>query len=71
MGLNLLTAKEVAKQLNLSASTITEWGRSGKIPRVKISHKIIRYPLDAVQAALVKQAAVVRKATILGGGTCV
>jgi predicted site-specific integrase-resolvase len=52
MGAKLLTAKEIARGLNVRPSTITEWGRQGKIPRVKVSHKIIRYDQDAVLLAL-------------------
>jgi excisionase family DNA binding protein len=57
MGAKLLTAKEIARELNVSPSTITDWGRQGKIPRVKVSHKIIRYDPEAVQSALLKMAA--------------
>lgn len=43
MSNKLVTAEEIAQELNVSPSTITEWGRQGKIPRVKISPKVIRY----------------------------
>lgn len=46
MSKQLVTAEEIAQELNVSPSTITEWGRQGKIPRVKISPKIIRYDKD-------------------------
>ena len=52
MSMKLLTAEEVAQELNVSPSTITEWGRQGKIPRVKISRKIIRYEKNATLNAL-------------------
>jgi len=57
MGTKLLTAKEIAQELSVSPSTVTEWGRQGKIPRMKVSHKIIRYDPEAVQSALLKIAA--------------
>lgn len=46
MSNKLVTAEEIAQELNVSPSTVTEWGRQGKIPRVKISRKIIRYDKD-------------------------
>jgi predicted site-specific integrase-resolvase len=52
MGAKLLTAKEIAQELSVSPSTVTEWGRQGKIPRVRISPKVIRYDQDAVLLAL-------------------
>jgi len=56
MGEKLMTAEEIAEGLNVSPSTVKEWGREGKIPRVKVSHKIIRYDPEAVQSALLKMA---------------
>ncbi len=46
MSKKLVTAEEIAQELKVSPSTITEWGRQGTIPRVKISPKIIRYDKD-------------------------
>lgn len=46
MSKKLVTAEEIAQELRVSPSTIIEWGRQGKIPRVKISPKIIRYDKD-------------------------
>ena len=56
MSTELLTAEEIAEKLKITPSTITMWGRQRKIPRVKVSHKIIRYDLEAVQNALLKMA---------------
>ena len=52
MSRKLLTAEQLAKELRVSVETIDGWGRSGKIPRIRISHKIIRFDRDAVIAAL-------------------
>ncbi len=52
MNKKLVTAEEIARELNISPSTITQWGRQGKIPRVKISPKIIRYDKDNTLLAL-------------------
>lgn len=39
----LLTAKEMAILLRVRPETIKLWGREGRIPRVEISEKTIRY----------------------------
>lgn len=52
MSRKLVTAEEMAQELNVSPSTIAEWGRQGKIPRVRVSPKIIRYDKDATLSAL-------------------
>jgi excisionase family DNA binding protein len=52
MSRKLLTAEQLAKELKVSVETIDGWGRSGKIPRIRISHKIIRFDRDAVLSAL-------------------
>jgi excisionase family DNA binding protein len=52
MGLQFLTASEIAEELGVSTSTVAQWGRLGKIPRVKVSHKIIRFDREAVLSAL-------------------
>lgn len=55
MGKKLLTAEQLAKELRVSVETINGWGRSGKIPRIRISHKIIRFDRDAVLKVLSAQ----------------
>ena len=47
-----LTKEELAEQLSVRPGTIARWGAEGKIPRIVISPRIIRYDLEAVQAAL-------------------
>ena len=52
MSKKLLTAEQLARELKVGVETVTDWGRSGKIPRIRISHKIIRFDRDAVLSAL-------------------
>lgn len=52
MSRKLLTAEQLAKELEVGVDTVVEWGRSGKIPRIRISRKIIRFNRDAVLSAL-------------------
>ena len=47
-----LTAEQLAASLGVKPDTIRGWGRRGLIPRVKVSHKVIRYVLDDVVAVL-------------------
>lgn len=71
MGRKLLTADQLAKELKVGVETVTDWGRSGRIPRIRISHKIIRFDRDAVVSALSRAAQKsqkTRKPTILGAG---
>ena len=56
MNTELFTAEEIAEKLNIKPSTLMMWGRQHKIPRVKVSHKIIRYNYEAVKKALLKMA---------------
>jgi excisionase family DNA binding protein len=49
---DLLTAAELADRLRVRPSTILEWQRSGRIPSIRLSHKVLRFDLTAVLAAL-------------------
>lgn len=49
---DLLTADELAERLKVQPRTIREWTREGKIPARRLSHKVIRYRLSDVVAAL-------------------
>jgi excisionase family DNA binding protein len=49
---DLLTAAELADRLRVKPSTILEWQRSGRIPSIRLSHKVLRFDLDAVLTAL-------------------
>jgi len=48
----LLTAKQMASELGLRAGTIKQWARSGKIPSLRLSGKVIRFDREAVEQAL-------------------
>ena len=48
----LLTAAELADRLAVSARTIREWARSGRIPEVRASERVRRFDYEAVVAAL-------------------
>ena len=52
MSEDLLTAEELAERLKVKPATIRQWSRSGRIPSRRLSHKIIRYCLADVVAAL-------------------
>jgi excisionase family DNA binding protein len=49
---DLLTRKLLADFLRIKPRTVSEWTRSGRIPAVRISRKVIRYRLADVLAAL-------------------
>ena len=48
----MLTAAELADRLKVKPDTVRVWARSGKIPARKLSHKVIRFSLPEVVAAL-------------------
>jgi len=48
----LVTAEEMARYLKLRPSTVKQWGRSGKIPVVKLGYRTRRYKVADVLAAL-------------------
>lgn len=46
---DLWSAEQLAEYLGLKPNTIREWGRLGRIPRLSLSHKVIRYrPTDVI-----------------------
>jgi excisionase family DNA binding protein len=49
---SLLTAEEIGEHLGLRQSTVSAWGRSGKIPAIRLSSRTVRYQLTAVLEAL-------------------
>ncbi len=53
----LLTAEELADRLRVRPGTIRLWGREGRIPRIEVSTKTIRFDLSEVIAALRGQSA--------------
>lgn len=48
----LLTAAELADCLGVKPGTILGWHRSGRIPGRRLSHKVLRFSLGEVMAAL-------------------
>ena len=49
---DLLTAAELADCLGVKPGTILGWHRSGRIPGRRLSHKVLRFSLAEVLAAL-------------------
>ncbi len=49
---DLLTATELAERLRVKPSTVLDWQRAGRIPAIRLSHKILRFNLGEVVAAL-------------------
>lgn len=49
---DLLTATELADRLRIKRSTVLDWHRSGRIPSIRLSHKVLRFNLGEVLAAL-------------------
>lgn len=44
----LLTADELAERLRVRPATIRLWAREGRIPRIRITGKVIRFDVSAV-----------------------
>ena len=51
----LLTADEVAEKLRVRPDTVRGWAREGKIPSIRLSHKVVRFDGDAVVQALTER----------------
>ena len=49
---DLITTAEVANSLKISAETVRAWYRQGRIPGLRYSHKVLRFRLGEVVAAL-------------------
>ena len=47
-----LTARQLAKVLQVSESTVRRLARKRRIPSVRLTPKIVRFHLDAVRSAL-------------------
>lgn len=52
MATQWLDHKGMAALLNVSPHTVEQWGRDGRIPRLMLSPRCIRYDPDEVLAAL-------------------
>ena len=44
----LLTAAQLAEQLGVTTATILSWARTGKIPCLRPTPRIVRFDLEAV-----------------------
>jgi predicted site-specific integrase-resolvase len=53
----LLTAEELSRRLKVSPETVRKWGRQAKIPVIRISPKVLRFDIEAVEAVLVEPSA--------------
>jgi predicted site-specific integrase-resolvase len=54
---DLLTAQDLAHHFGVKPKTILDWHRKGRIPARRLSHKILRFSLRDVLAALEARAA--------------
>lgn len=48
----LLTARELAKQLRVCHETIHGWARTGRIPSIRVNSKVVRFDPSAIRMAL-------------------
>ena len=48
----LLTATELAREISVARDTVRLWARRGWIPEIRVSHKVRRFWLPDVLAAL-------------------
>ena len=49
---NLLTYEAVAARLEMSTVTVKRMAAAGKIPVIRFSHRLVRIPSSALEAAL-------------------
>lgn len=50
MNNQLLTEKQAAELLQVKPKTVADWGRAGRLTRVRLSARCIRYRAEDVQA---------------------
>lgn len=48
----LVTTRELAAELGVTADTIRGWARSGRIPCMRVGQKTLRFDREAVLAAI-------------------
>ena len=46
----LLTEKQAAELLQVKPKTVADWGRSGRLTRVRLTVRCIRYRVEDVEA---------------------
>ena len=54
--LTLLSASQLAARLRVTPRTVLQWHREGRIPGIRISHKVLRFRLTDVVSHLEKNA---------------
>jgi excisionase family DNA binding protein len=52
MDTELLTVNQLAERLQVRPRTVQKWARSGRLPAVLLSPKVVRFDWAAVLAAL-------------------
>lgn len=50
----LLTAGELAARLGVAVSTVRRWAREHRIPSLRLSRKVVRYDIRAVENAALR-----------------
>jgi excisionase family DNA binding protein len=51
-----LTAKELATHVRLKPRTLLRWARLGIIPAIRVTPRVVRFDLAAVQQAIAERA---------------
>lgn len=59
----LMTADEAAAYLNITKRTVLKWARAGRIERVKISAKVVRFTAEAIDNFLKNQTVEIQSKT--------
>lgn len=50
-----LTAAELARRFKVSPETIRKWARQARIPVIRISPKVLRFDIQAVETVLAER----------------
>jgi len=51
----LLTAEELAVRLKVRPETVKAWARSGRIPVIRFSRKVLRFDIEAVSRTIAER----------------
>lgn len=51
----LLTAGELAVRLKVRPETVRAWARSGRIPVIRFSRKVLRFDIEAVERTITER----------------
>lgn len=66
----LLTARDLADRLGVSAETILRWTRRGELPAIRLPSGAIRYREEAIEAWLADRTTPMNPDCIPGYRTC-